>query len=196
MSRLNIKVALVFLALMAIIASVTAVQAGTYNREAAANYALKYAYTPNWWEYRTFDADCTNFVSQSLYAGGWTEVKSGSYLDNAWYYDFGYGRGYSNTWAVAHNLYLFMVRYGGRAAYVPISKQPFTGLQRGDVVQADWEKDGRMDHSLFVTGYGRNGDLLVSGHTNNIKDKSLATIMAENPNARFFGWHINDNYYY
>lgn len=169
--------------------------AGTYNREAAKNYALKYALSPNWLEYRTFGADCTNFVSQSLYAGGWSEIKSGSYLDNAWYYDFGYGAGYSNTWAVAHNLYLFMWKHGERAEFAGLySQKPYNGLKIGDVIQADWEKDGKVDHSLFVTGYGSNGDLLISGHTNPLKDESFEAIIKRNSNARFIGWHIKDSF--
>ena len=49
-----------------------------YNRSAAVNYAVKYAVNGNP-EYRRFEADCTNFVSQALEAGGLIPEKDWAY---------------------------------------------------------------------------------------------------------------------
>jgi RHS repeat-associated protein len=49
-----------------------------YDRNAAINYAVKYAVNGNS-EYRRFESDCTNFVSQSLQAGGLIQEKDWVY---------------------------------------------------------------------------------------------------------------------
>lgn len=94
--RGNIVKILLAVAILSIMA--TAVSAGSYDRYAARNYARAYAENPNP-EYRDFTnsgGDCTNFVSQALLAGGWTEIGKYSYTSSyAWYYDWGYRGGYS-----------------------------------------------------------------------------------------------------
>lgn len=180
-------------------AGATIASAGTYNHEAAKNYALKYAENPNWLWYRTYDQDCTNFVSQSLYAGGWSMIRYVSAPEDAWFYKNGYnaGVGYSYSWTVANDLFVFMSRHSGRAEFVGFSTQkpPYSSkLKVGDIIQIDFERDGRIDHSLIITGYGSNGNLLVSGHSVTLKDESLEAVINRNSGARFIGWHIKDSY--
>lgn len=57
----------------------------TFSHSTAADYARKYWQNPNT-AYRSFKADCTNFISQAMRAGGWTDVP-GWYRDpRHWWY--------------------------------------------------------------------------------------------------------------
>lgn len=76
---------------------VTNTNSGSYSNQSAANYAI------NWWNsrnpsYRSFEADCTNFISQALYAGGWRYV-SGYYLNSSswWYSSLNQSRSWINV---------------------------------------------------------------------------------------------------
>jgi len=167
----------------------------SYNRYAADNYAETYAINPNP-AYRYFSgADCTNFVSQALYAGGLTETGKYQYWDDyAWYYDWGYRPGYSNTWTVANELYDFLDK-SGRADRVSVDHPYYPKFQVGDIIQADWNNDGHWNHSMIITGIIiSDDDLLMSYHTSNTKNKRLSSIISENPGTHFGGWHIKDNY--
>lgn len=46
-----------------------------YNRQEAVNYAAKFVFNYNQ-QWRREKNDCANFVSQALYAGGWTMVQT------------------------------------------------------------------------------------------------------------------------
>ncbi len=184
----------IFIALVGVIGTA---EAGSYNGNSAAVYAITYAINPNP-AYRDFTndgGDCANFVSQSLLAGGWEEIGKYSYTsDDAWYYDGSYTPLYSYTWTSATHLYNFMMRHSNRATYRSLSNTLWPNyFQRGDIIQIDYQKDGIIDHSMIVTGTNGN-DLVMAYHTPNSKDKSLQEIVNANPNARFIGWHINANY--
>lgn len=127
----------------------------SYNRDEAKRYAIKYAKQYNS-KYRRFDNDCTNFVSQCLKAGGW-EHEGGWYRDTtSWYYYF-YNQTW--TWVNAHYLYWFL-QYSNRS-------EPGNGtmsLSVGDLVFADWNFDGHIDHTMIVT-YKSRSDIFLSYHT-------------------------------
>lgn len=186
------------LAIIFVLAASATVSAGSYNRYAAGSYAEKYAENPNS-AYRYFNKDCTNFVSQCLYAGGWTETgKYRWYSDYAWYYDWGARPGYSHTWTVANELHDFLGK-SGRADQVLVSRPYYPKFRVGDIIQIDYkDSNGRYgwwDHSMIVTGIIiSDDDLWVSYHTPNTKNKRLSIIKMENQDARFVGWHIRDNY--
>ena len=56
---------------MVLLSTATASAAGAYDRAAAATYADTYwqSYNPSWPSFARKGGDCTNFVSQALYAG-------------------------------------------------------------------------------------------------------------------------------
>lgn len=169
----------------------TAVEAGSYDRNKAASYAYNNAYNDVPWSswYRANGGDCTNFVSNALQAGGWTEIGKYAYDSNAaWYFDYNYRPFYSYTWGGANNFYRFLF-YGNRAVSVSGPSQ----LQIGDVVQIDYERDNRWDHTMIVTGKDSRG-LLVSYHTPNTRNEVLNDIVNRNPGARFMAWHLKDTY--
>src|SRR5215471_12330990 len=87
MSRRSLRFALI-LSLVAFAAGVVSSAAFAYNGAAAAAYADTYwqNYNPAWPSFANQGGDCTNFVSQALYAGGITMRTSPPYSGNAaWY---------------------------------------------------------------------------------------------------------------
>src|SRR5450759_2910561 len=88
MIRRSLLVVPIVLALFAISSPSTASAASGYNGAAAAAYADAYwqNYNAAWPSFANSGGDCTNFVSQALYAGGIVMRTSPSYSGNAsWY---------------------------------------------------------------------------------------------------------------
>ena len=179
------------LTMVLLCAIATPAAAYSYNRQAAADYALQYAENRNaaYGDYTNCGGDCTNFVSQSLLAGDWRETGKYIYYSKyAWYYDGTNVPWRSRSWTSATSLYRFML-YTTRAISVGSADQ----MDIGDIFQIDFDRDGTWDHSLIVTGEDYRG-LLMSYHTPNTKNEPLEDIINRNSGARFAGWHIKDNY--
>lgn len=147
-----------------------------YNRMDAVKYALTYALHPNPY-YRYFlvegnlGGDCSNFISQCLYAGG-APMDFGS--PRPWWYKKGPG-GMSDTWsiswAVAHSLYWCLkVRNELNIPGLQGEEVPDAGLlQLGDVIQYE-NYNGMIYHSGIVTSFSYEGgkkEPLISHHTYN-----------------------------
>jgi len=197
----TVVVSLLTLTMLVAIAVVPAA-AYTYDRQAAANYAYNNAYNnvPWSWFYNSHDGDCTNFVSHSLQAGGWRETGKYYYWrSSAWYCDWcNNPAGYSRTWGAANNLYRFLGS-SGRADQLSVGHPYYPRFKVGDVIQMDGvngkSANGVWDHTMIVTGIiVSDDDLLVSYHTPNKRNVRFSIIKAGNPNSRFVGWHIRDNY--
>ncbi len=97
--------------------------------------------------------DCTNFVSQDMFAGGMTwYYANGDITDpQNWYYS-GYGHDASFTWSLVDSL-------RQHAGLHPERFQIMTGigsLNPGDIVQLQLEQDPSLpfNHSRFLVGYG------------------------------------------
>ena len=155
-----------------------------YNGYAAADYATKNAYGSY-----TFANDCTNFASHALKAGGWQET--GTYTQYAsndvWYYDLPKRPFYSNTWAVADNLYKFMSRHPERAVAMS-AKGPFYNYKVGDIIQIDYERDGRWDHTMIVTAVSSDyNNLQITQHGDSAPVKWLNSLKGTYSTANFIG---------
>ena len=141
-----------------------------YNISKAVDYALKYALdmNPKFGNYEKWGGDCTNYISQCLYAGGIPFDWEGMDVRYHWFW-------YSETkrtpsWTAANSLKFYMENnnkekesQGLRAQLTSISN-----LLRGDVIQLIGE-DLRAYHSMICTGYvvenGRVIDYLISQHS-------------------------------
>ncbi|MFM1653814.1 amidase domain-containing protein [Brevibacillus sp. B_LB10_24] len=133
-----------------------------YDREQAVAYAETYwdSYNP---AFKVFvDDDCTNFISQCLYAGGIPMVYGGR--SQGWWYRGGSSPDWSYSWTVAHSLY-WQLKSGKAPFYAKVLSDP-AELELGDVISYDFEGDGRWDHSAIVTGKDSLGQPLVNAHTN------------------------------
>ncbi|WP_010272712.1 amidase domain-containing protein [Paenibacillus senegalensis] len=140
-----------------------------YQRLAAVQYADR------WWdsenpEFLAFDVDCTNYVSQCIFAGGAPMNYTGK-RNAGWWYRGRSGKQelWSYSWAVSNSLYRHMVssKTGLRAEVVPSAGD----LQLGDVICYDWDGTGRYQHTTVVTAFSKDGSPLVNAHTVNSKHR-------------------------
>ena len=157
------------------------------NKSAVVAYAYKYwsSYNP---AFRSFKSDCTNFVSQALLSGGWMQINGDRTANSSWWYNWLFQ---SYTWAGAQNFFNFTKtkNRGYLAGY-------FSNLSPGDVLQADWERDGSIDHTMIVTKKDYYGNIYLTYHSSNVKDRPIKDILAKNPNAAYYGWMLHLGYVY
>lgn len=136
----------------------------SYDRRSAVQYAER------WWnsynsEYRTFDVDCTNYVSQCMHAGG-APMRGAPDRGNGWWYQ---GESWSYSWAVAHSLrwYLSGSTFGLKGKEMDSAQD----LIPGDIICYDFEGDGKWDHNTIVVTRDADGMPLVNAHTDNSRNR-------------------------
>ncbi len=144
-----------------------------FNTDKGIAYAEKYAVNANSSEYGCLGADCTNFVSQILEAGGvqqavYSDKNSGWWHTKGW---FGW-QSYSRSWTLADTFCRYMgVGYESGNIY-NFSYE----IAAGDFIALDDQGDGSWDHCGFVVKSDnfnavysgkRYYDFKVAQHTNN-----------------------------
>jgi hypothetical protein len=182
-----------------------------YNRASAASYARKYVTKPNkHFHYYWKNGDCTNFVSQALWAGGFPMFVSGfmgaptwaakmreDALDETEGWHFNHD--VSPAWASAVDFKHFL-KLSGRGR---ISNRFL--VQMGDVVQivnADGTDDGDgAHHTMLVTatappsstgGLG-GANIWLTYHSRNKVDIPLAEVeQTLEPQQQLLFWKISD----
>ena len=164
-----------------------------YNREAVRAYAERHWNEPNA-QFITFDVDCTNYVSQCLYAGGAPMNYTGMRESGWWYKGRSGGKElWSFSWSVAHAFHWYLMGSrpdGLRAERVHTPQE----LTIGDVICYDFDGDGKFEHSVIVTGADGAGMPLVNAHTTNSRNRYWdyrdSYAWTERTAYRFF--HISD----
>ncbi|TMN22990.1 amidase domain-containing protein [Lentibacillus cibarius] len=136
----------------------------SYDRRAAVQYAER------WWNsynpaYRTFDVDCTNYVSQCMRAGG-APMRGAPDRSNGWWYK---DDNWSYSWAVAHSLRWYLS--GSTTGLKGKELESASELIPGDIICYDFEGDGRWDHNTIVVAKDADGMPLVNAHTNNSRHR-------------------------
>lgn len=143
-----------------------------YDRKKAVAYAEKWATrrNPKYYNFDKLGGDCTNFISQCVYAGcGIMNYK----LTYGWYYISPGSR--SPSWSGVAFLYNFLV--GNKAAGPYARKTDISAIRPGDVIQLG-ETNGRFYHSLFVCRVGNPPSLdniLICTHTDDAYLRPLFT---------------------
>ncbi|MFI5792216.1 amidase domain-containing protein [Streptomyces sp. NPDC051677] len=154
-----------------------------YDYKAMATYAEKYwnVYNKDYPDFNNHTAggDCTNFVSQSLKAGGWKHVPGYVYDYTKW---FGNADIQSDSF-VGVNEWSWFAQNSKRTTALANVYQ----LEVGDVLQMDFDRDGSKDHTMIVT-YKANGIPYLTYHSNNTLRKSLSSIITQNPNAYYYAY--------
>lgn len=154
-----------------------------YNREAAILYARRWAMSrnPNYYDYEKLGGDCTNFVSQCIYAGSGVMNYKPTF---GWYYAS--ANNHSPSWTGVPYLYNFLTRKTGIGPAG--TEAAMSIMQPGDISQFT---DGKTYyHSQFITSVGSPPalhNILVCTHTYDNTDKPLSSY--ENKGIRFI--HIN-----
>ncbi|WP_405816248.1 amidase domain-containing protein [Streptomyces sp. NBC_01390] len=164
-------------------ANVKNLTTGAYDYKAMATYAEKYWSTYNA-EYPNFNGhtaggDCTNFVSQSLKAGGWKHAPGYVYDYTKW---FGNADIQSDSF-VGVNEWSWFAQNSKRTTSLAYVYQ----LDVGDVLQMDFDRDGAKDHTMIVT-YRSAGVPYLTYHSVNTYRRSLASIIASEPNAYYYAY--------
>ena len=142
-----------------------------YDIPAAAAYARKYALGRNsaYYDFSQLGGDCTNFVSQCLYAGGGTMNFTAV---TGWYYKSSYDR--TASWTAARYLYRFLTENKGAGPYG--QQQELSRADAGDIIM--FTKNGIPYHSVFVTAV-KNGECLVCAHSYDSLDRPLSSYSFE-----------------
>lgn len=137
-----------------------------YYRTCAQVYAQRWALgrNPLFLDFSQLGGDCTNFISQCLYAGSCLM----DYRDSGWYYRSPEDR--APAWTAVEFLYQYLVRQEQSPG--PFARQVAAGgLELGDVIQLG-DAGGHFYHSLLVTGF-LPGQYLVCAHTDNARNRPL-----------------------
>ncbi|MFH8797260.1 amidase domain-containing protein [Streptomyces sp. NPDC017941] len=155
---------------------------GSYDYAAMARYAEKYwrDYNPAYARFNGAGGDCTNFLSQALKAGGWKHVPGSASDYRNWWHD---GTRQSTSW-VGTNEWAWFTLSNRRAPNLTNVYQ----LDVGDVLQMDFDKNGSKDHSMLVSYRNSRGMPYLTYHSTDTYRRSLASIIASYPTARYFAY--------
>lgn len=127
----------------------------------------------NWGNFDGMGGDCTNFISQIIYAGGAPMDNTGSYQ---WYY-----YGYSDrapSWTSVRFLYEYLIGNTGVGpqGYRASTNDMLYNMHRGDIIQIDFGSDGTYDHSTSIVNYqiGTLNNTTVAAHTNDVFNRPIS----------------------
>ncbi|MBQ8427027.1 MAG: amidase domain-containing protein [Clostridia bacterium] len=129
-----------------------------YDRNNAVIYAKKWALVrnPNYYNFDKLGGDCTNFVSQCIFAG--CNVMNYS-KRNGWYYSSLNER--SPSWTGVEFLFNFLTSNNSIGPFGKVTDM--NSLQLGDVIQLG-KSNGTFYHAVIITDI-LNGNIYTSSHT-------------------------------
>jgi len=154
-----------------------------YNRNSVLSYAEKWALTrnPAYYNFDLIGGDCTNFVSQCIFAGSKIMNFSSS---NSWFYNNLNSR--SPSWTSVDFLYKFLVNNNSVGPFG--SAVSLEDLDLGDIVQLSF--DGiTFSHSLIVVKISdfQLNSIFIASHSIDSFNKPLSNYVYND--IRFI--HIN-----
>lgn len=141
-----------------------------YNRGSAIAYAHKWALgrNPAYLDFQGLGGDCTNFVSQCLYAGGGVMNHTPTV---GWYYQSAAKR--TASWTGVEYFYRFLVQNKAEGPFA--AETDLNQAELGDVIQlGDWS--GHFYHTLFISGVNGKPEIetmKVCAHTDDSLDRPL-----------------------
>ncbi len=139
-----------------------------YIRENAVNYAKKFAFSQNplFSNFEGIGGNCTNFVSQAIYAGSCEMNYTPTF---GWYYISLNER--APAWTGVEYFYNFMTTNTGVG---PFGREATRDeIEIGDVIQLA-KNDGGYYHTLLVVGFDGD-DILVSAQTDDAYERPLSS---------------------
>ena len=142
-----------------------------YSRNSAVEYALKYALikNPEFFDYTNMGGNCTNYISQCVYAG----APKMNFSQNGWYY-----LSPSNTsisWANVEPFYNFLISNTGEGPYASVGS--IITCEVGDVIQLKFSGKSAFSHSLIITEIkdrSKSG-IYVCANTVDVLNRSLSS---------------------
>lgn len=159
------------------------------------------AYAERWWNesnpaFERFEVNCTNYVSQCLYAGRAPMNYTGRRESGWWYKGRDNGRElWSFSWAVADSLQRYLQRERGSGLRAEAVDSP-DKLRLGDVVCYDWDGSGRFGHNTIVTAFTADGAPLVNANTVSSRHRywDYRDSYAWTSKTRYRFFHIADDF--
>ncbi|MDD3839963.1 MAG: amidase domain-containing protein [Clostridia bacterium] len=135
-----------------------------YDRASAIEYSHRWALkrNPEYYDFSNIGGDCTNFISQCIYAG--SRVMNYK-TDLGWYYINANNR--SPSWTGVKFLYNFLLRNTSDSGPVGTSV-PIQNIAPGDIIQLAFNQNAEFSHSLFVVQSGTPpsfNNILINTHT-------------------------------
>ena len=127
-----------------------------YDRRRAFEYAKTWAFSRNplFTDFTGIGGNCTNFVSQALFAGGCVMNYTPVF---GWYYRSAEDR--TASWTGVEYLYNFLIGNEGEGPY---AREVMPGeLEIGDIIQLGRENEGYY-HTLLVVGFDSDGYLVAA----------------------------------
>jgi len=139
-----------------------------YNRERALLYAERYAFSQNpiFGDFRELGGNCTNFVSQCVYAGS---CKMNYTPVFGWYYISLDQR--APAWTGVEFFYKFITENTGTGPFGKEAQEDECEI--GDVIQLGREGDGYY-HTLLIVGFDGD-DILVAAQTDDAFRRPLSS---------------------
>lgn len=147
-----------------------------YNRTLAVEYARKYAfdYNANYMNFNGFGGDCTNFVSQCVFAGAGVMNYTRTF---GWYYISSFDR--APAWSGVAAFYdfftdnpVFLKNNGGTGPFA-VGTPDTDGAEIGDVIQLA-DESGKFYHSTLITDVN-NQEIYVTSHSVDSRDRPLSS---------------------
>ena len=137
------------------------------NVEKEVAYARRWAYArnPAFHDFDPLGGDCTNFISQRLFAGG---AVMNPARDVGWYFHSLNDR--AAAWTGVEFFYRFITTNGGVGPFG--TEVPLHDAQVGDVIQLG--SDAGFHHSLLTVDVV-DGEPYVAAHTSDCFDRPLST---------------------
>lgn len=133
-----------------------------YDREKALNYCAQWAHKRNkkYQDFSTMGGDCTNFISQCLYAGSGVMNTTPNY---GWYYRSAKDR--APAWTGVEPLYRFLTNNRGKGPFATACT--IEQAVPGDIIQLG-DENSHFYHSLFISdidGIPSPERIFISTHT-------------------------------
>ena len=140
----------------------------SYNRQRAVDYAKRYAFSQNpiFGNFRGIGGNCTNFVSQAIYAGSCVMNYTPTY---GWYYISLDDR--APSWTGVEYFYTFITTNTGVGPFGRVVSADM--IEVGDVIQLA-KNEGGFYHTLLAVGFDGE-DILVAAQTDNAYARPLST---------------------
>ncbi len=141
-----------------------------YDRQKAVDYALKWALdrNPKYYDFSLLGGDCTNFISQCLYYGGYTQ----NYSEYGWYYVDVNRR--APSWTGVNEFWNFAVN--NKSDYgVKLEPCTLIDLELGDIIQLF--NGETFTHTLIVTE--TQNEIKVCAHSFDRKNAPLSVFYYE-----------------
>ncbi len=137
-----------------------------YLRKDVIKYAREWAYkrNPIYYNYDNLGGDCTNFISQCIFAGS----KIMNYKPTfGWYYINANNK--SPSWTGVEYLYNYLTRKSGTGPIGKLSTKE--EVIEGDIIQLSFGNN-KFEHSLVITEK-KEKNIYVAAHTFDTFNKSL-----------------------